>query len=363
MTIELATIDMAAPDDIDGLARALDAVGPIRRLAVLAKLEAQPGREDESRRLARRAVDGLLAARGLAERAVVLLAVGCEGVATPFAQLIVDREAARDGNGAAGNNLAEPGPARLALGIARSAPVAPAERGTRALIDRVAETVRRALADAALVPTQVGLALVKCPVAPQDAPGASADQRSLPRGRAIAALGAGVALGEIAEQRLSDGMIARDVDVFARRAMTFAGPEIDGVEAVVLGNRPGAGGALQVISAQLADILDAAGIRRMLGGAGVRIDSWGELVDPDEVAALLLKAGVAPDGRVRGRRTTVFSSGLAPDWHMRAAQSGLVGSLLGHTRCFISGDPIQQAAPGGAVAAAIVRVAARNGDR
>jgi cyanuric acid amidohydrolase len=355
MTIELVTIDMAAPADVDGLARALDAIGPIRRLAVLAKLEAQPGREDESRGLARRAIDGLLAERGLAARAVVLLAVGCEGVATPFAQLIVDLEVPDNAEGQ--------GPSRLALGIARSAPVALVERGMRALVDRVADTVRLALEDAALVPAQIGLALVKCPVAPPGAAEATADQKSLPRGRAIAALGAGIVLGEIAEQRLSDSMIARDVGVFARRAMTFAGPEIDRVEAIVLGNRPGAGGALQVISAQLADILDAAGIRRMLDGAGVRFDRWGELVDPDEVASLLLKAGVAPDGQVRGRRTTVFSSGLAPDWHMRAAQTGLVGALLGHTRCFISGDPIQQAPPGGAVVAAIVRVAARRDER
>jgi len=359
MTIELATIDMEEPADVVGLGRALDALGPIRRLAVLAKLEAQLGRENESRSLARRAIDGLLTERGLAERAVVLLAVGCEGVATPYAQLIVDLAMPANGEDA----IEAAGPPRLALGIARSAPVAPTECGTRALVDRVADTVRQALADAALAASQVGLALVKCPVAPQSAAAATADQRSLPRGRAIAALGAGVALGEIAERRLSDTMIARDLGVFARRVMTFAGPEIDRIETIVLGNRPGAGGALQVISAQLADILDAAGIRRMLGAAGVRIDRWGELADPDEVAALLLKAGVAPDGLVRGRRTTVFTSGLAPDWHMRAAQTGLVGSLLGHTRCFVTGDPIQQAAPGGAVAAAIIRVATRNGDR
>jgi cyanuric acid amidohydrolase len=360
VTVELATIDMADPADVDGLAGALDALGPIRRLAVLAKLEALPGREDESRIRARRAVDAMLAARGLTERAVVLLAVGCEGVATPFAQLIVDLAAPRDGDG---KDAAEAGPPRLALGIARSAPVAPAELGRRALVDRAADTVRRALDDAALVPAQVGLVLVKCPVAPQDAADASADQISPSHGRAIAALGAGVALDEIAERCLSEDMIARDLSVFARRAMTFAGPEVDRVEAVVLGNRPGAGGTLQVTSAQLADILDGAGIRRMLGAADVRIDRWGELVDPDEVVALLVKAGVAPGGLVRGRRTTVFSSGLPPDWHMRAAQSGLVGSLLGHTRCFSSGDPIQQAAPGGAVAAAIVRVATRNRDR
>ena len=37
------------------------------------------------------------------------------------------------------------------------------------------------------------------------------------------------------------------------------------------------------------------------------------------------------------------------------AASGMVGSLLGHTRFFISGDPIHHAPPGGGVAAAIIR--------
>jgi cyanuric acid amidohydrolase len=51
----------------------------------------------------------------------------------------------------------------------------------------------------------------------------------------------------------------------------------------------------------------------------------------------------------------VHDSPLPPDTHMRAALSGVVGSLLGHTRFFVSGDPIQQAPPGGGIAAAILR--------
>lgn len=347
MSVEVTTVDMAAPDDVEALSVALDALGPVRRLALLAKLEAQPGHEDAARLAARRAIERLLEIRGLAKRTLVLLAVGCEGIATPFAQLIVERPT--DG----GVDTKVP---RLAFGLARSALVPRGEHGTRALVDRVADTVRQALADGALAPTQVALALVKCPVAPAGIVDATDDQRALPRGRAIAALGAGIALGEIAPTRVSETAIARDVDLFARRAMTFAGPELERVEAVVLGNRPGSGGLLQAVSVQLADILDGAGIRRMLDAVGVQLDRWGELVDPGAVPALLLKAGVARDGYVRGGRTTVFSGGQPPDWHMRAAASGMVGALLGHTRCFVSGDPIQQARPGGAIAAAIVRV-------
>jgi len=94
----------------------------------------------------------------------------------------------------------------------------------------------------------------------------------------------------------------------------------------------------------------------MLVGAGVKLDEWGEIVDGERIAAVFVKTGVPEDGMLRGARTTVYSSSLAPELHMRAAQSGVLGSLLGHTRFYISADPVHQAPPGGGVAAAIVRV-------
>ena len=72
---------------------------------------------------------------------------------------------------------------------------------------------------------------------------------------------------------------------------------------------------------------------------------------------MFLKAGVAPDGRVRGERTTVFHSDLDPDKHMRATASGVIGGILGTGRVFVSGGTEHQAPPGGGV----VRVYRRRG--
>lgn len=176
------------------------------------------------------------------------------------------------------------------------------------------------------------------------------------RGRAIAGLGAGVALGEIVRGHITEAAIGADLSLYARRAEVFSGAELDRVEAIALGNRPGAGGDLVVRSTLTEDMLDQRSIKRMLVEAGIALDRWGEIVDRDRVAAVFVKTGVAEDGMLRGARTTVYSSSLPPELHLRAAQSGVLGSLLGHTRFYISADPIHQSTPGGGVAAAILRV-------
>lgn len=350
MSVRVAAIDMASPADIDGIAAALAAIGParLRRLAILMKVEGNHAPNDFSRELARRSLHQVLSDRGVADRTLTLLAIGCEGVATPLAYLIADVD----------DGPTQSTAPRLALGLAASVPIPLALRGSRALIEVVASTVGAALADASLAAAQVGLVLVKAPTSPVAGSGGTPQQASMRRGRSIAALGAGLALGEIAEASLTEDMIGRDDTpdyVYARRAMTFAGPELDCVEAVVLGNRPGAGGDLIVASTLLSDILDAPAIRRMFAENDVPTTAGGVLAEPADVPALLLKAGIAPDGRVRGGRTIVYSSALPPEAHMRAAASGVLGSLLGHTRFFISGDPIHHAPRGGGIAAALIR--------
>ena len=125
----------------------------------------------------------------------------------------------------------------------------------------------------------------------------------------------------------------------------------------MLGNRAGAGGALVAHAGLIVDLIDSRSLRRVLKGAGLRLDIDGELEAPERIAAFFLKAGPSADGRVRGARTTIYGSSVTPEKHMRAAVSGMVGALLGTTRAFTTGDPIQQAPEGGGVACVIVRSA------
>lgn len=348
MTVRLFTVDMDSPADMAGLEAAIAVCGKnrLRRVAILTKVEGNPVPNDFSRELARQSLSALLAKYGIEDRSLVLLSVGCEGVATPLSFLIADM--AEEEPPAAGR--------RLALGIARSAPVAAYEHGSAGLVTRVADTVRAALADGALAPENAALVLVKVPTAAPAQIDLTPEQTSMSRGRAVGALGVGCALGEIAPARITEAAIGRDLTLMTRHAMTFAGPELDRIEVVALGNRPGAGGDLTIATAFMADILDGTAIRRMLSEAGARPTPWGELADPAQVPALLVKAGIPPDDRLRGARIVAHRGALPADGQMRAALSGVVGSILGHTRFFVSGDPVQQAPPGGGIAAAILRV-------
>jgi cyanuric acid amidohydrolase len=137
-----------------------------------------------------------------------------------------------------------------------------------------------------------------------------------------------------------DAAIAGRPDLFCERAMVFSGTETQACEAIVLGN-VGAG-APSIISGAIADVIDFDGLAALAGAARARI------------RAAFFKAGAAPPGLVRGARTTLFSSEVHSDKHLRAAASGLLGGFLGTTRSFISGGAEHQAAPGQSVFAAIL---------
>ncbi len=352
MAVRVLTVDMASPEDMTGIETTLAELGPqrVRRLAVLAKLEASAP-NDYSCEPTRRALHAVLTTVKLFERTTSVLAVGCEGIATPFAYLLADVD---DG----APKTSEP---RLAMGFGASAPVPAAERGRAALLPLISDAVVAALRDGDLTPASAGLILVKTPTVPAGTQGATPEQTSMRRGRSLGALGAGIALGDIDVTRVTDAVIGLDgpADLYARRVMTIAAPESDRIEAIALGNRAGAGGDLVVTSTMMADILDGAAISCMLAESGVALTRWGGVSDPGDVAALLVKTGVAPDGRVRGQRTTIYRGFAPPETHIRAASSGMLGAILGRTRFFNSGDPIHHAPPGGGVAAAIVRMRKR----
>ena len=358
MTTHVTCFDMAGAGDVSQLDRwlaDLPAQGLLRRLVVFAKTEGHHAPNDFSRELLKLRLDDLFQRHGIGDRAMSMLAIGSEGVGSPkgfaFAELA-----------STGTAAAHDDPLRLAMGSARSAVVPLAEIGTLALVDRVADTARAAMHDAGLEPGQVRLLMIKSPLLAARHPAATPANSTMHRGRAISALGGGVALGEVDRAALVEATIARDLSVYTRHVQGITGAEIDRVEAVALGNRPGAGGHLQIASTHTTDLLDQRSIRAMLAAEGFRFDAFGDLLDGDRIEALIAKTMVDADGLVRGSRTTVYSSGWAPESHIRAAASGVLGSLLGHLRFFVSADAVHQAPPGGGMAAVVFR-AAGSGDQ
>jgi cyanuric acid amidohydrolase len=344
MTVTIHPFPLRHAGDAAGLALALavPGVATARRLVLLAKVPGPATLNDPSRELARMVLRAAVTAAGgdgLLARTRMILSVGCEGVGGAGGWLLAD-----DGQQHPGT------PGRLALGTARSEPIPMADRGGVPHAQAVARAVARALDDAGLVPGQVRLVLVKSPVRP-DQPDATG------RSRGAAALGAGVALGEVAADRIG-AAIMNDPAVHAVRAMTMSGTETDRAEVVVLGNRPGAGGPLLAGSGLLRDLIDVPGLRRVLSGLGAAFDDEGVLSDPASVPLVLLKAGLAADGMLRGRRTHVFGTDLPADKHLRAAAGGMVAGLLGSNEAFITGGAEHQGPPGACVAAAIIRVGA-----
>jgi cyanuric acid amidohydrolase len=136
--------------------------------------------------------------------------------------------------------------------------------------------------------------------------------------------------------------------------MVFSSTAADYVEVLLFANRPGAGGQLTIHSGLLRDVFDAEGLTRILNRAGLKVSGDGVLADGDRMAALLIKAGIAADGYVRGQRTTMHTSHLDADKHVRATVSGMAGAVVGSGRIFVSANTVHQAPDGGGLCAVIV---------
>ncbi|MFM9885393.1 MAG: ring-opening amidohydrolase [Burkholderiales bacterium] len=228
MSIVVETFHTTGPADTAGLEAAIDRIGVSRakRFAIFVKVEGD--HDDGSRERARDALEAMVERRGVADRKQLLTAVGCEGVSTPFGYVLAE---------VSDTDAAPIGTPRLVMGCARSEVIDATSANRIAMVDVVAETVRAAAQDAGLRPLDVVMAFVKVPQG-------AATTTDLVRGRrtrALAALGAGVGLQEIARDRVTESSVMTNLSLFSRRAQASAGPEVNRVEAIVLGNRWGRG--------------------------------------------------------------------------------------------------------------------------
>ena len=235
----------------------------------------------------------------------------------------------------------------LVVGMARSQPLPAYPRGGLDHIDAAADAVSRAMKEAGLAPDQVALVLIKSPIlipgqVPPDAGAGARHAGSTGSSRGAASIGVAVALGEVDREKLSADPVGRD-PVYASRAMAFSGIEVDRLEVVVLGERTGGDPRWSILTQPIADFFDAESVGRLKSADGAA---------PEVV---FFKAGIAANGRIRGRRTTVLTSDLTPDKQLRAAASGFVAAHFGATVAFISGGGEHQGLPGGCLGAALYR--------
>ena len=349
MSVELARFEIETADDNSGLERALAAlggkVGGGGKIAKAAAILRLPGDyTDGAREKGRAAAESALARFGLLDRAEMVTVIGSEGYAGTFGYLLADV-------GGTAASAAMTGSKRLAVGVARGTPPADADIDTPGFAATIADIVRRAMRDAGLAPSDVVHVLINTPAPVQGNAGLRGR-----RARAIASLGAGVAIGEIAAADITASRILTDLTLHTHRTQSFTGPTVRQVEVIVLGNRAGAGGSLIACSTVADDAADPRPLKRMLLAAGLSLDDTGELAEPARVKAMIYKAGARADGRVQGVRTQIFNGQIPPEKHARAAQSGVLAGLLGTPLSFNTFDPIQQCPDGGAVACVIVDV-------
>ncbi len=360
MAIEVAKVELKNVSDASGLAECIDGsqFTADQVVAVIGKTEGNGGVNDFTRILADQAFRAVLAERGsrgdeeLAQIPMVWSG-GCDGVITPHATVFAQ--------------TGETGPAdeaRLVIGTAMSAELLPEDIGRVAMVEKVADAVRAAMADAGIDdPADVHYVQTKTPLLTIDsvADAASRDQTvacevhdSMGVSNGTTALGIGVALGEIAMPAVEQ--ICKDLALYSAVASCSSGVELTQAQIVLLGNRASAGGRYAIGHSVMADALDIDGIYDGIRNAGLELperpraeDLGGRLVN------VFIKCEADHRGLLRGRRQIMLDdSDVHHHRHAKAAVGGVAATAIGDPAVFVSVDAMHQGPHGGGPVIAIV---------
>src|SRR2546426_7209866 len=283
-------VGMRAPDDVSEAARLLDQ-GALRAehvVAVLGKTEGNGGVNDFTRAFATLAFQLLIAERSgqnvreVARRVPIIWSGGTEGLMSPHATLFT-REPDRG---------TPTGQERFTVGAAYTRDLLPEEFGTAVHAEVAAEGVRAALADAGIESTDdIHFIQIKTGALTTERITEARQRRravvttdtykSMAYARAVAALGIGVATGEIPQAKLTSDVIVRDFSVFSNVASTSSGVELMNCEIIALGNSTRSASDLVIAHAVMKDAIDAAAVREALRRAGLSVEC--ELAEKDQI--------------------------------------------------------------------------------
>ena len=351
---EVYCVTMTGPDDVSGVAALLDdgRVEAENIIAILAQTEGDP----YNRGFATLAMQVLLGERlscshaEVFERIPMMMIGGVAGIMCPHINLFVSKPA----GGAA------PGGRRMVLGVADTRVLVPEEFGTLVQVDLVAEAVKAAIADAGITDTaDIECIEIKCPaMTPARIADAEARGKSVVNtnpvaassmAKAAAALGVGVATGEIERQDIGEDTINKDKALFTTLGSVSAGGEQVATRVLVIGNADGAPGRFIAAHGMMDDQLDVGGARRAFTAAGLALED-GVVAEAERgrIAAVFVNAGADAVSSVRGRRHPLHSDFLAPyaGYQAKAVCHAVVASITGDTLLLASAGSEHQGPPG-----------------
>jgi ring-opening amidohydrolase-like protein len=366
MPFEVRKVEITSVTDASGLERLIqDGVFTADEvIAVIGKTEGNGGVNDYTRILADQAFRGVLMRHGSRSetdvRAVPMAwSGGCDGVITPHATVFAR---VPDAKGADTDDK------RLTVGIAMSDVLLPEDIGRPAMVEKVAEGVRRAMAAAGITDVaDVHYVQTKTPLLVQDTI-ADAHRRgrtvftedtlySMDISNGTTALGIALALGEIPGVPAAEA-IGHDHALFSTVASCSSGVELDRAQIVLVGNAAGSRSHYRVGHAAMRDAIDQDGIWDAIRSAGLDLPERPHHTDlAGRLVNVFLKCEADPRGKLRGRRQLPLDdSDVHHHRQIKGAVGGVTAATVGDSAVFVSVAALHQGPLGGGPVAAIVRV-------
>ncbi len=364
MSFEVRKVEITSVSDASGLAGLIDdgVFAADEVIAVIGKTEGNGGVNDYTRILSDQAFRGVLMEKGGRSESEVkdipmAWSGGCDGVITPHATVfarIADRE------GVATEDK------RLSVGFAMSDVLLPEDIGRPAMVEKVAEGVERAMAEAGITDVaDVHYVQTKTPLLVQDT---IADAHA--RGQAVftedtlysmdvsngtTGLGIAYALGEIDAVPAAEE-ICKNTDLYSSVASCSSGVELDRAQIVVVGNAAASSSPYRVGHSEMQDAIDQDGIWDAIRDAGLELPDRPHHTDlGDRLVGVFLKCEADGRGQLRGRRQLMLDdSDVHHHRQIKGAVGGVAAATIGDTAVFVSVGALHQGPHGGGPVAAIV---------
>jgi cyanuric acid amidohydrolase len=363
MTIEARKVVLESVADASGLKSLIEqgVFAADEVIAVIGKTEGNGGVNDFTRILADRAFRDVLMEMGTrpldeVREIPMVWSGGTDGILTPHATVFA--RVADDPN--------KSGEPRLAVGYAMSEVILPEDIGRPAMVEKVAEGVRRAMKKAGIEDAvDVHYVQTKTPLLTMDTINDAKARghtvvtedplESMNISNGTSGLGIAYALGEISDVPTEE-QIGRDLSIYSSVASCSSGVELDRAQTVVVGNVRGAGGPYRIGHSIMKDALDFEGVYEAIRSAGLDLPDRARPADLNgRVVNVFVKCEADPTAKLRGRRQVALDdSDVHHHRHIKGAVGGVVAAAVDDPAVFVSVAAIHQGPSGGGPVAAIV---------